>query len=115
MFCTILSGDCRRTHSADRLFGPEEGELCPRGSFAGSVLYLNVIGARNLAAFVLESIVSALGSFSRALARAKTGGDQEGQGRGPHALLCTLGMGSVEKPPLALNPASSVKPVPAIL
>lgn len=64
MFCTILSGDCRRTHSADRLFGPEEGELCPRGSFAGSVLYLNVIGARNLAAFVLESIVSALGSFS---------------------------------------------------
>lgn len=75
-----------------------KGSVAHVGLFAGPVLYLNVIGARNLAAFVLESICECSWQLlSRALARAKTGEGSGGQGQRPHALLCILVTGSVEK------------------
>lgn len=55
-----------------------KGSVAHVGLFAGPVLDLNVIGARNLAAFVVESICECSWQLlSRALARAKTG---EGSG-----------------------------------
>lgn len=100
MFCTILSGDWRLPTALMGCLDLRKGSVAHVDLFAGPVLYLNVIGARNLAAFVLvlESICECSWQLlSRALARAKTGEGSEGQGQCPHALLCILVTGSVEK------------------
>ena len=77
-------------HRPDGVFSPEEGQLCPCGSFSGPVLCPSVTGARGLAAFAPESTCECSPQpLSRAVALAEMGGPA-GHGFRSSYSPCTL-------------------------